>query len=32
MLEKIDYKRLLVLEDDEEFVTDLEGIYKEFRE
>jgi phosphorylase/glycogen(starch) synthase len=30
LLEKIDYKRLLVLEDDEEFVTDLEGISKEF--
>ncbi len=28
LLEKIDYKRLLVLEDDEEFVADLESVYK----
>ncbi len=32
LLEKIDYKRLLVLEDDEEFVTDLEKTDKEFME
>ncbi|MGB8490365.1 MAG: alpha-glucan family phosphorylase [Bacteroidales bacterium] len=31
LVEKIDYKRLLVLEDDEEFVADLENIYKVFR-
>ena len=31
LLEKIDYKRLLVLEDDEEFVADLEKIYNKFR-
>ncbi len=30
LLEKIDYKRLLVLEDDDEFVTDLQRIYGEF--
>ncbi len=32
LLEKIDYKRLLVLEDDEEFVADLNKVDKEFRE
>lgn len=32
LLEKIDYKRLLVLEDDEEFVADLEKTYSAFRE
>lgn len=31
LLEKIDYKRLLVLEDDEEFTSDLETIYRKFR-
>lgn len=31
LLEKIDYKRLLVLEDDDEFVSDLENIYKAFK-
>ncbi len=30
LLEKIDYKRLLVLEDDDEFVADLQRIYGEF--
>ena len=32
LLEKIDYKRLLVLEDDEEFVADLEKVTKIFKE
>jgi len=32
LLEKIDYKRLLVLEDDEEFIADLEKIYNVFKE
>ncbi len=32
LLEKIDYKRLLVLEDDEEFIADLEGVSNEFSE
>ncbi len=32
LLEKIDYKRLLVLEDDEEFVAGLTKIYGTFRE
>jgi phosphorylase/glycogen(starch) synthase len=32
LLEKIDYKRLLVLEDDEEFVADLDKVDKKFRE
>jgi len=32
LIEKIDYKRLLVLEDDEEFLADLEGVTKRFRE
>ena len=32
LIEKIDYKRLLVLEDDEEFVADLQKVDKEFRE
>ncbi len=32
LLEKIDYKRLLVLEDDEEFVSDLENISKTFND
>ena len=31
LLEKIDYKRLLVLEDDDEFVVDLESVYNDFR-
>jgi phosphorylase/glycogen(starch) synthase len=31
LLEKIDYKRLLVLEDDEEFVADLETVYSAFK-
>ena len=31
LLEKIDYKRLLVLEDDDEFVADLRKVYDEFR-
>ncbi|HQG76999.1 MAG TPA: alpha-glucan family phosphorylase [Bacteroidales bacterium] len=30
LLEKIDYKRLLVLEDDDEFVADLDRVYSEF--
>ena len=30
LLEKIDYKRLLVLEDDDEFVADLKKVYEEF--
>ena len=32
LIEKIDYKRLLVLEDDEEFVADLDSVTKTFRE
>jgi phosphorylase/glycogen(starch) synthase len=32
MLEKIDYKRLLVLEDDEKFVTELNNIEKAFKD
>ena len=32
LLEKIDYKRLLVLEDDDEFITDLDKIMKTFRD
>jgi phosphorylase/glycogen(starch) synthase len=32
LLEKIDYKRLLVLEDDEEFVADLENTGRKFKE
>jgi len=32
LLEKIDYKRLLVLEDDDEFVSDLRKVDKKFRE
>ena len=31
LLEKIDYKRLLVLEDDDEFVADLKMVSEEFR-
>ena len=31
LLEKIDYKRLLVLEDDDEFVIDLENVNKAFK-
>ena len=31
LLEKIDYKRLLVLEDDDEFVAHLKKVYDEFR-
>jgi glycogen phosphorylase/synthase len=31
LLEKIDYKRLLVLEDDDDFVKDLEKVEKAFR-
>jgi phosphorylase/glycogen(starch) synthase len=30
LLEKIDYKRLLVLEDDDDFVTDLKKVYDQF--
>jgi len=32
LLEKIDYKRLLVLEDDEEFIADLDKVTGKFRE
>jgi phosphorylase/glycogen(starch) synthase len=32
LLEKIDYKRLLVLEDDEEFVADLKKVYDVFQD
>ena len=32
LLEKIDYKRLLVLEDDDDFVADLENVYSTFTE
>ena len=32
LLEKIDYKRLLVLEDDDDFVLELGRVYKTFRE
>jgi phosphorylase/glycogen(starch) synthase len=32
LLEKIDYKRLLVLEDDDEFVSDLKRVNEEFRD
>lgn len=32
LLEKIDYKRLLVLEDDEEFVADLKKVHKTFKD
>lgn len=32
LLEKIDYKRLLVLEDDDEFVADLERVTKAYKE
>lgn len=32
LIEKIDYKRLLVLEDDDEFVADLRKVDKTFRE
>ena len=32
LLEKIDYKRLLVLEDDEKFVSDLGNLKREFDE
>lgn len=31
LLEKIDYKRLLVLEDDDEFVSELDTVYGNFR-
>ena len=31
LLEKIDYKRLLVLEDDDEFVADLKKVNELFR-
>ncbi len=31
LLEKIDYKRLLVLEDDDDFVSDLKKVYNQFR-
>jgi len=31
LLEKIDYKRLLVLEDDEDYVADLKRVYSVFR-
>ncbi len=30
LLEKIDYKRLLVLEDDDEFVADLEEVLNKY--
>jgi glycogen phosphorylase/synthase len=32
LLEKIDYKRLLVLEDDDEFTAELDEVYRQFRE
>lgn len=32
LLEKIDYKRLLVLEDDDDFTTDLENVFRSFSE
>jgi phosphorylase/glycogen(starch) synthase len=32
LLEKIDYKRLLVLEDDDDFVADLQNVYDIFKE
>ncbi|HBC78922.1 MAG TPA: alpha-glucan family phosphorylase [Bacteroidales bacterium] len=32
LLEKIDYKRLLVLEDDEEFIADLDKIVRKFKD
>ncbi len=32
LLEKIDYKRLLVLEDDEEYISDLETVYKTYKD
>jgi glycogen phosphorylase/synthase len=32
LLEKIDYKRLLVLEDDDEFTSELDEVYRQFRE
>jgi len=32
LLEKIDYKRLLVLEDDEDYIVDLERLYRKFKE
>ncbi len=32
LLEKIDYKRLLVLEDDEDYIADLERLYRKFKE
>ncbi|MGA1977369.1 MAG: alpha-glucan family phosphorylase [Bacteroidales bacterium] len=32
LLEKIDYKRLLVLEDDDEFVNELQKVYGTFKE
>ena len=31
LLEKIDYKRLLVMAEDEEFLKDLENVYNDFR-
>ena len=31
LLEKIDYKRLLVLEDDDDFVADLKNVYEIFK-
>ena len=32
LLEKIDYKRLLILEDDDDFILELQGLNKTFRE
>jgi phosphorylase/glycogen(starch) synthase len=32
LLEKIDYKRLLVLEEDDDFLSELDRVYKVFRE
>ena len=32
LLEKIDYKRLLVLEEDKEFVSDLKSVYSQFND
>ena len=32
LIERVDYKRLKVLSEDEEFIADLESVYSEFRE
>ncbi len=32
LLEKIDYKRMLVLEDDDEFIREMDSVYTEFKE